>query len=109
MADGGVRVLAPDLYRGKVALVTGGGRGIGRVIARRFAELRANVVVAGRTAETLDDARAEFEAMGARCLALPTDIRQPEQVDALLAATLERFGRGGALADNAGGPLSAQH
>jgi NAD(P)-dependent dehydrogenase (short-subunit alcohol dehydrogenase family) len=101
-------VLREGLFAGRTAIVTGGGRGIGRVIARRFGELGANVVVAGRHIETLDDARAEIEGHGGVCLAQLTDIREVEQVDALVAATVERFGRVDFLINNAGGQFPAR-
>jgi NAD(P)-dependent dehydrogenase (short-subunit alcohol dehydrogenase family) len=65
-------------------------------------------VVAGRHAETLDETRAMIEGDGGVCLAHPTDIRQVEQVDALVAATLARFGRIDFLINNAGGQFPAR-
>ena len=100
--------LRPSLFAGKTALVTGGGRGIGRVIAERFGELGANVVVAGRHIETLSDAKAAIEALGAACLAQVTDIREVDQVDALVEAAVGRFGRIDFLINNAGGQFPAR-
>ena len=100
--------LRPGLFAGRTALVTGGGSGIGRVIAGRFAALGAQVVVAGRHAETLAAAQAEIEGAGGACLAHPTDIRQVEQVDALVAAALARFGRIDFVINNAGGLFPAR-
>ncbi|MEX0784245.1 MAG: SDR family oxidoreductase [Dehalococcoidia bacterium] len=107
MGDG-YEVLQDDLFAGKTAIITGGGRGIGRVIARRFGALGANVVVAGRHIETLAEARDEIEGDGGVCLAHVTDIREVEQVDALVAATVERFGRIDFLINNAGGQFPAR-
>ncbi len=101
-------VLRDGLFEARTAIVTGGGRGIGRVIARRFGQLGANVVIAGRHIETLDDVRAEIEVGGGACLAQVTDIREAEQVDALVAATIERFGRIDFLINNAGGQFPAR-
>jgi NAD(P)-dependent dehydrogenase (short-subunit alcohol dehydrogenase family) len=101
-------VLRPGLFAGRTALVTGGGSGIGRVIARRFGALGARVVVAGRHQETLEQTRAEIEAAGGACLAHATDIRQVEQVDALVATALARFGRLDFLVNNAGGQFPAR-
>jgi NAD(P)-dependent dehydrogenase (short-subunit alcohol dehydrogenase family) len=101
-------VLRDGLLAGKTAIVTGGGRGIGKVIARRFGALGANVVVAGRHMETLAQAQAELEADGGVCLPHVTDIREVEQVEALVATTIERFGRIDFLINNAGGQFPAR-
>ena len=100
--------LRPDLFTGRTVLVTGGGSGIGRVIARRFAALGAQVVVAGRHLETLAQTQQHVEAGGGLCLAHATDIRQVEQVEALVAATLARFGRLDFVINNAGGQFPAR-
>ncbi len=101
-------VLREGLLARKTAIVTGGGRGIGKVIARRFGALGANVVVAGRHIETLTEARAEIEGDGGVCLPHVTDIREVEQVQALVEATLERFGRIDFLIHNSGGEFPAR-
>jgi NAD(P)-dependent dehydrogenase (short-subunit alcohol dehydrogenase family) len=103
-----LKVFAPGLFRGKTALVTGGGRGIGRAIALGFAELGANVVIASRKAEHLEPTQREIEALGACCLAVPMSIREVEQVDALAAQTYERFGSVDYLINNAGGQFPAR-
>lgn len=100
--------LRPELFAGRTALVTGGGSGIGRVIACRFAALGARVVVAGRHAETLAATQQTIEADGGECLAHPTDIRQVDQVEALVAAALARFGRLDFVINNAGGQFPAR-
>jgi peroxisomal trans-2-enoyl-CoA reductase len=100
--------LRSGLFVGRTAIVTGGGRGIGRVIAERFAALGANVVIAGRTAESLAETRVAIEAAAGACLAHPTDIRDVEQVEGLVAATLARFGRVDFLINNAGGQFPAR-
>jgi peroxisomal trans-2-enoyl-CoA reductase len=107
MADDS-HALRPGLFTGRTALVTGGGSGIGRVIACRFAELGAGVVIAGRHAETLAETCAAVEAAGGACLAHPTDIRKVEEVDALVAAALARFGRLDFVINNAGGQFPAR-
>jgi citronellol/citronellal dehydrogenase len=96
--------LAPDANAGKVALVTGGGSGIGRATAVELARTGAKVVVCGRRAEPLDAVQAE---LGDDCLAVPTDVREPEQVAALVDRALERFGRIDVLVNNAGGQFLA--
>jgi citronellol/citronellal dehydrogenase len=96
--------LAPDANAGKVALVTGGGTGIGRATAMELARTGAKIVVCGRRAEPLEAVRAE---LGENCLAVPTDVREPEQVAALVDQALERFGRIDVLVNNAGGQFLA--
>jgi NAD(P)-dependent dehydrogenase (short-subunit alcohol dehydrogenase family) len=96
--------LAPDANAGKVALVTGGGTGIGRAVARELARTGAKVAICGRRPEPLEDVQSE---LGDDCLAVPTDVREPEQVEALVDRTLERFGRVDILVNNAGGQFLA--
>ena len=75
-----VSVFAAGLFDDRVAVVTGGGTGLGREVAHAFARLGGKVVIAGRTADRLDEVAA---SIGGACLAVPTNIREPEQVDAL--------------------------
>ena len=96
--------LAPDANAGKVALITGGGSGIGRAVARELARTGAKVAICGRRPEPLEDVQAE---LGDDCLAVPTDVREPEQVEALVDRTLARFGRVDILVNNAGGQFLA--
>ena len=100
--------LRPGLFAGRTVLVTGGGRGMGKAIALRFAELGAAVVVAGRHIETLEETVDQILVEGGQALALVTDIRQPEQVDALVAGGVERFGRIDFVINNAGGQFPAR-
>ena len=100
-------VLAPDANRGKVALITGGGTGIGRATALAFAQSGASVAICGRRSEPLESARGELEAAGADCLVVPCDIREPEQTRELVDAALERFERLDVLVNNAGGQFVA--
>jgi NAD(P)-dependent dehydrogenase (short-subunit alcohol dehydrogenase family) len=101
-------VFAPDLFRGRTALVTGGGRGIGRAIALAFARFGANVAIASRKPENLTPTQAELTALGAQCLAVPTNIRETDQVEALVQQTIERFGAIDFLINNAGGQFPAR-
>jgi NAD(P)-dependent dehydrogenase (short-subunit alcohol dehydrogenase family) len=101
-------VFAPDLFRGLTALVTGGGRGIGRAIALAFARFGANVVIASRKPENLMPTQAELIALGAQCLAVPSNIRETDQVEALVQQTIERFGTIDFLINNAGGQFPAR-
>jgi citronellol/citronellal dehydrogenase len=96
--------LAPDAHEGKVALVTGGGTGIGRAVARELVRTGAEVAICGRREEPL---AAVQEELGDACLAVPTDVREPEQVENLVERTLERFGRIDVLVNNAGGQFLA--
>src|SRR5947208_10823257 len=86
----------------KVAIVTGGGTGIGRAVAVALAGEGYSVVVAGRRKEPLEAAAAEGSRLGARMLSVPTDVRDPRSVKALFAKTLETFGRLDLLFNNAG-------
>jgi NAD(P)-dependent dehydrogenase (short-subunit alcohol dehydrogenase family) len=94
----------PDLFRGQVALVTGGGTGIGRATATAFARLGADLVLAGRRPEPLDlVAQALRDQHGVQVRTVPTNIREPEQVERLRDVAYEQFGRVDALINNAGG------
>jgi NAD(P)-dependent dehydrogenase (short-subunit alcohol dehydrogenase family) len=89
---------------GRVAVVTGGGTGIGAAAARRLAEHGADVVVAARTASDLERTSAAVEeATGRRCLAVPTDVKDEEQVVRLIQRTVDELGRVDILVNNAGG------
>ena len=100
-------VLSADANAGAVALVTGGGTGIGRATALELGRTGARVVICGRREKPLERTRAELEAMGADCLARPTDIREPEDSEALVAEALDAFGRVDILVNNAGGQFTA--
>lgn len=93
---------------GKVAIVTGAGRGIGRAIALGLAQAGADVVVAARTAADLEDTAARIEDEGRQALAVPTDVRDFDQVANMLDKTLASFGRVDILVNNAGGSFPAQ-
>jgi NAD(P)-dependent dehydrogenase (short-subunit alcohol dehydrogenase family) len=87
---------------GKVALVTGGGSGIGKASALALAREGFAVVVAGRRPEPLNAVVAEIEGMQGKALGVPTDVGDPASVEALFAATKAKFGRLDVLFNNAG-------
>lgn len=87
---------------GKVAVITGASRGIGRTLALAFAREGADLVLAARTAEALAELAAEVEALGRRALAVPTDVTDEAQVKALFQATAETFDGLDVLVNNAG-------
>lgn len=94
---------------GKVAVITGGSKGIGKAIALAFAGEGAEVVIAARTEADLKRTAAEIETMGRKCLAIVTDLAVPEQVRAMVDRTLETFGRVDVLVNNSGiaGPAAS--
>ncbi len=108
------RVFAPGILTDQVAVVTGGGSGIGLVTAAELVRAGARVAICGRTLEKLEAARAEIVALtGAdpdRVHVASCDIREPEQVTALVAGVVERWGAVDILINNAGGqfPSPAQ-
>jgi len=87
---------------GRVAIVTGGSRGIGLASARLLAEGGASVVVSGRDAARLEAATRELEATGAAVLGVAADVVRREDVERLVEAARERFGRLDVLVNNAG-------
>jgi 3-oxoacyl-[acyl-carrier protein] reductase len=87
---------------GKVAVVTGGTRGIGLAVARSLADDGASVVVSGRDPGRLENAAKELEGLGASALAVAADATKREDADRLVEAAKERFGRIDVLVNNAG-------
>ncbi len=88
---------------GRVALVTGGGTGIGRAIALLLAERGADVAVVGRRLEPLEKTVADIEALGRRALTVPASVRKVGEVQAAVAKVADHFGRIDILVNNAGG------
>ncbi|MBI2877815.1 MAG: SDR family NAD(P)-dependent oxidoreductase, partial [Candidatus Tectomicrobia bacterium] len=86
---------------GKVAVVTGGGKGIGRAIALALADAGADVVVASRTVEALEQTVQEIQAKGRKALAVKTDLNVREDLDSLIKATMDQFQRIDILVNNA--------
>jgi citronellol/citronellal dehydrogenase len=96
-------IFRPGLFAGKSIVVSGGGTGIGRAIARELAGLGATVVICSRSPEHLEPTRDEIMADGGQCVALPVNIRDPESVERLFAAVKEQVGPVDGLVNNAGG------
>jgi 3-oxoacyl-[acyl-carrier protein] reductase len=88
----------------KVVIITGSGDGMGRVMAKMFAAEGAKLTLAARRAELLEEAAAEVASAGGRALVVRTDVTSEEQVVAMVAATVEEFGRVDALVNNAAQP-----
>lgn len=88
---------------GRVAIVTGAGSGIGRGIALGLAHAGANLVVAGRTAETLEAVGNEVGKIGRKLLAVPADVTDSGDIEVVVRRALETFGRIDILVNNAGG------
>jgi NAD(P)-dependent dehydrogenase (short-subunit alcohol dehydrogenase family) len=86
-----------------VALVTGGGTGIGRAIAERLAREGYDIGIASRSPAHLAEGRQIIERTGARVLPVPTDVRVPDQVEELMRAMVKEFGRLDVLVNNAAG------
>ncbi len=96
-----------DLVQGRVALVTGGGTGIGKQIARGLGQHGARLAICGRRLDVLEATAAEFAAEGLDCLALACDVRKPDQVEAVLRGVLGRHGRLDIVVNNAAGNFPA--
>ncbi|HSG81962.1 MAG TPA: SDR family oxidoreductase [Gemmatimonadota bacterium] len=97
-----------DLLAGRVALVTGGGTGIGAGISRSLAAHGADVVLASRRRSNLQPLADEIEAMGRSALICKLDVRDREACGAVVAAALERFGHVDILVNNAAGNFLAR-
>jgi NAD(P)-dependent dehydrogenase (short-subunit alcohol dehydrogenase family) len=87
---------------GKTAIVTGGGKGIGRQMADGLAEAGADIVVCARQAERCEEAAAELAQHGVKTLGLGCDVRDPDQVQAVVGRTVADFGGVDVLVNNAG-------
>jgi NAD(P)-dependent dehydrogenase (short-subunit alcohol dehydrogenase family) len=96
-------MLPADTFRDRTVVVTGGGTGLGRSMAQYLLSLGANVAICGRRREVVEQAAAEMATSGGAVLALRCDVRQSEEVEAMLIAVRERFGPIHGLLNNAAG------
>lgn len=98
-----------DLFslKGKTAIVTGGGRGLGEQIATVFAEAGANVVVCSRKVENCIEVSEKLKQLGVESFALKCDITNPEEVKHVVDSTVEKFGRIDILVNNSGATWGA--
>ena len=96
-------MFAPSLFKDRVAVITGGGTGIGLAIARRLGELGARVTIASRNSDNLEHGSAELRHAGLDPLCVQLDVRNPEQVDEMVQRVLRHFGRIDILVNNAAG------
>jgi NAD(P)-dependent dehydrogenase (short-subunit alcohol dehydrogenase family) len=96
-------MFSPTLLQDRIAIITGGGTGIGLAIARRLGELGACVAVASRSSEHLERGTADLRHAGLDPLAIQVDVRKPEQVDEMVMRTVKHFGRVDILINNAAG------
>ena len=90
-----------DLLAGKVAVVTGAGRGVGRAVAVEFAEAGAAVALAARTVDEIESVTEKIRASGSRAIAVPTDVTRQSEVDTLFAQTRDELGEVDILVNNA--------
>jgi NAD(P)-dependent dehydrogenase (short-subunit alcohol dehydrogenase family) len=87
---------------GKVAIITGGGTGIGKGIAKAFVDEGCTVVIGARDAARLEATAAELSSAGGTVVAIQTDVRNEEQVISLFARTMDQFGKLNILVNNSG-------
>ncbi|WP_303968169.1 SDR family NAD(P)-dependent oxidoreductase [Sporosarcina ureae] len=87
---------------GKTVIVTGGSKGIGKDIARTFAELKANVIVTGRDKEVLQKAVIELQELNPRCMGIPGDLSDLSVIQQLIETVVTEFGTIDVLVNNAG-------
>jgi NAD(P)-dependent dehydrogenase (short-subunit alcohol dehydrogenase family) len=96
-------MFAAELLKDQVAVITGGGTGIGLAIARRLGTLGARIVIASRQSENLEHGWHSLRESGIDALAVQLDVRKPEQVDEMVLRTVKHFGSLDILVNNAAG------
>ncbi len=92
-----------DILKNKVVLITGGGTGLGKSMAMRFAELGASLVIASRRKEVISEATSQIKEIGAEVLGLQCDVRDTDQVNSMVIDTLNQFNKIDILINNAAG------
>ena len=92
-----------ELLQGKNIIVTGGGTGLGNSMATRFVELGANLVITSRREDIINDAAKELRKSGGKVVAVPCDVRDPNQVEKMVGKTVEKLGSVDILLNNAAG------
>ena len=92
-----------QLLKGKKIVVTGGGTGLGKSMATRFAELGADLVITSRRQNVIDETAKELSKHGGKVLAISCDVRDPDQVEAMVKETVSKFGKIDILLNNAAG------
>ena len=92
-----------QLLSGKNIIVTGGGTGLGKSMASRFAELGANLVITSRRKDVISDTAKELQKLGGEVIAIPCDVRDPDQVEKMVKQTVEELGSIDILLNNAAG------
>ena len=96
-------MFTPSLLKDRVAVITGGGTGIGLAIARRFGELGAHIAIGSRNAKNIERGAVALNHAGLDPLAVQIDVRNPEQVDEMVTRVVHHFGRIDILVNNAAG------
>ncbi|MEC9474654.1 MAG: SDR family oxidoreductase [Candidatus Neomarinimicrobiota bacterium] len=91
------------LLKGKNIIVTGGGTGLGKSMATRFAELGANLVITSRREDVINDAAKELRKLKGKVIAIPCDVRDPDQVESMVEQTVKSLGSIDILLNNAAG------
>ena len=92
-----------NILKNKVILVTGGGSGLGKSMAIRFAELGASLVIASRRKDVIEDTTSQIRKISKECLGLQCDVRDMDQVDNMIKNSLNKFGKIDILINNAAG------
>ena len=103
MAADSYEIFRPDLFQGHAVLITGGGTGLGRVMAERFGALQAKVAIVGRRTEVLEETARDLTNRGITVIWQAVDIRDAEAVNRTVDLVVESFGRLDILVNNAGG------
>lgn len=91
------------LLKGKNIIVTGGGTGLGKSMATRFAELGANLVITSRREDVINDTAKELRKLKGKVIAIPCDVRDPDQVESMVEQTVKELGSIDILLNNAAG------